>query len=531
MLLLIVGYFLWSHQLSLERQVDVFLNRPSSLPPTACEMKRMEEVADLVLGLYETLAEMRYIEPADIKRGPHDITHLGETVNSSYSHIDPAILYLYSILPYVEDTFSGHRYFFRGGFFLDFRKEAHRKLSRDPFKVIPNIKCDFDTNDGPYMRSWVTPLSVVGTRPISIFYDAREHVIWVVNLEQRRSADLALEGLEPWAFDHLPSRPAPDVLRDMKQWFREFKVVPDSLSSGELELEEKIKFLPALFRKHGWPDAFDGKAFQIERVRKNSARLAAWWAEEPLRELKRLREAKEEADRRWREQLNKVQDPSHEKDWPLMFALWSGEAKYLIDRAYEARELADQYCPEGVCQIRGDEPVWETETLRYIAEDWGADVVRLGASTPVDETALNVTLLKLAQTVDALEASRAAAKNRRPSGPVGEQLRYARRERNSSYRLDVLRSEKEEFSKLRSRFAYDPETSATTSEVIEKIQAEIDAYTEDEYKPPPSLRRGYTFRVDMDVFFDWEIEDGFYDWDMEDEYSHWAMEDCKPGPI
>ncbi|CAG9950892.1 unnamed protein product [Clonostachys rosea f. rosea IK726] len=90
---------------------------------------------------------------------------------------------------------------------------------------------------------------------------------WILNVEEHRSADLALEGVEPspargidnrWAFDHLPADRRPTVLRDMKQWFREFKVVPDSLrsSGGEAKLEERMR----LFQKHGWPDAFDSKS-------------------------------------------------------------------------------------------------------------------------------------------------------------------------------------------------------------------------------------------------------------------------------
>jgi hypothetical protein len=218
-LLLFVEYILWSHLPSLERQLDKFSDRPSSLPPTPREMNCMQEVGDLVTDLYETLAEMRYIEPADIKRGPHNITLPGDTGDSSYNRIDPAIAYLYSILPYVEDKFSGHRNFFRGSFFLGFRRETHRKQSRGPFRVIPNTDRDFNTTIGPYTPSWVTPLSVIGTRPVSILYNARQHRIWILNVEEHRSADLALEGVEPspargidnrWAFDHLPSRPAPD---------------------------------------------------------------------------------------------------------------------------------------------------------------------------------------------------------------------------------------------------------------------------------------------------------------------------------
>lgn len=93
----------------------------------------------------------------------------------SFNHIDPATLY--SILPYVEDKFSGHRNFFRGSFFLDFRRDKHIKQSLDPFRVISNTDRDFNTTNGPYMPSWVTPLSVIGMRPISILYNARQHRI------------------------------------------------------------------------------------------------------------------------------------------------------------------------------------------------------------------------------------------------------------------------------------------------------------------------------------------------------------------
>ncbi|CAG9950890.1 unnamed protein product [Clonostachys rosea f. rosea IK726] len=270
-------------------------------------MNCMQEVGDLVTDLYETLAEMRCIEPADIKRGPHNITLPGDTGDSSYNRIDPAIANLYSILPYVEYKFSGHRNFFRGSFFLGFRRERHRRQSRGPFRVIPNTDRDFNTTNGPYTPSWVTPLSVIGTRPVSILYNARQHRIWILNVEEHRSADLALEGVEPspargidnrWAFDHLPSRPAPDRPQGHEAVVSRIQSRPDSLrsSGGEAKLEERMR----LFQKHGWPDAFDSKAFQMEPVRKNSARLAAWHAEAPLRVMKRLEDDSERASR-WAE--------------------------------------------------------------------------------------------------------------------------------------------------------------------------------------------------------------------------------------
>lgn len=182
-----------------------------------------------------------------------------------------------------------------------------------------------------------------------------------------------------------PADRRPTVLRDMKQWFREFKVVPDSLrsSGGEAKLEERMR----LFQKHGWPDAFDSKAFQTEPVGKNSARLAAWHAEAPLRVMKRLEDDSERASR------------------------------------------------------------------------W-AEVGRLGSSAPVDETALKVVQLKRAQCADAFEASRAAAKNLQPKGPVRAQLEYARRRRDNDYHSGLLQFRKKEFSFVARKWSILPDVQA-----------------------------------------------------------------------
>ncbi|KAK8083957.1 hypothetical protein PG996_002738 [Apiospora saccharicola] len=66
---------------------------------------RLQQVADLMLDIYKTRAEMRFIDAAAIKPGPHDITHLIPLYQSL--KLDPTIIYLYSILPYVDDVEAG----------------------------------------------------------------------------------------------------------------------------------------------------------------------------------------------------------------------------------------------------------------------------------------------------------------------------------------------------------------------------------------------------------------------------------------
>ncbi|KAK7213373.1 hypothetical protein V2G26_020551 [Clonostachys chloroleuca] len=138
-----------------------------------------------------------------------------------------------------------------------------------------------------------------------------------------------------------------------------------------------------------------------------------------------------------------------------------------------------------------DLPVWERENLGFIAEDWRAEVERLGASAPVDETALQVAQLKLAQCEDALEASRAAAKNLRPKGPVRAQLEYARRKRDNDHHSGLLQCRKREFSFVARQWSLLPDVQAQAEEAIERRQADLDLYLVSEYGAPPSQERVY----------------------------------------
>ncbi|GFG26696.1 hypothetical protein IFM61606_06690 [Aspergillus udagawae] len=73
---------------------------------------RLHEVADLMLEIYQILAQMRYLDPAGIEQGPHNIDHLRPLYEKL--KIDPAIIYLYSILPYVNTHVAGNMDFFHG---------------------------------------------------------------------------------------------------------------------------------------------------------------------------------------------------------------------------------------------------------------------------------------------------------------------------------------------------------------------------------------------------------------------------------
>ncbi|KAI5359078.1 hypothetical protein Slin15195_G067090 [Septoria linicola] len=150
--------------------------------------EQLHEVADLLLQVYETLAQMRYIDPAGIIKGPHDVTTM-RAIYDKYD-LDPAIVYLYSILPYIDEKEADDQDFFHGGTFFNFRAERDIEQSRDPFYMSP--EGDFDAEHGEYMRPWVTPLSLMGNHGTVVIYDARLHRIWAIDQEGWGTTDPAL---------------------------------------------------------------------------------------------------------------------------------------------------------------------------------------------------------------------------------------------------------------------------------------------------------------------------------------------------
>lgn len=346
------------------------LNRPSSYPLSSDDMARTEEVADLLLEIYQTLAEMKYLDPLCIKPGPHDLSTVQKTMNSY--RLDPAIVHLYSILPYVE---CGETAFFRGGQFADFRRTNDVEEARDPFYGDTRYEAGFEEEDGPYMRQWVTPLSLLGNHQSVIIYDVRLHRIWIIDQEGWSSSDPALEGAESMpalslnhnAFEHLPSRPAPDVLGDINKWYRQLTILPGGGDDTGSEWDHYDMNLPSIYRNNGWPDRFDGEAFEIEQARKSRAVWAKYVAEEPLRKLAALQSWVEGFPREiQRAKESALKATSQEEKETARLSQWKSEhaQKRTVKQLAPAREMVDKFCPGGVCQRAKDLPLWEFEMVK-----------------------------------------------------------------------------------------------------------------------------------------------------------------------
>jgi len=144
---------------------------------SAEQKERLQEVADLLLGIYQTLVEMRYVHPTAVIRGPHK---LNDDILAGYAkcELDSAIVYLYSIMPYIDGMETDAQDFFQGGAFFSQMSIAEVEQGRDPRYMSP--KDSFDDEHGQYMYPWYTPLSNCGNHSPIIIYDAKEHRIWMV---------------------------------------------------------------------------------------------------------------------------------------------------------------------------------------------------------------------------------------------------------------------------------------------------------------------------------------------------------------
>lgn len=124
--------------------------------------RQLHEIADLMDDIYTTLAMMQYIPAEAIQRAPHRSPPVDVDLAAKL-HLDPSIIYLHQILPYIDDHAVEATDFIFGGYFVDFRDAGDVERSRDPFYM----------DDDSCMKPWVTTLSALGNHQSVILYDAR----------------------------------------------------------------------------------------------------------------------------------------------------------------------------------------------------------------------------------------------------------------------------------------------------------------------------------------------------------------------
>ncbi|KAH8893912.1 hypothetical protein GQ53DRAFT_745336 [Thozetella sp. PMI_491] len=345
---------------------------PPALP--AETQARLQEVADLLLAIYETLAEMCYIDPVGIIKGPHDMETLHPTLEKM--GLDPSIVYLYGIMPYIDTNLAGNRDFLHGGTFVNYLTEQGLERVKDPFYANPSGK-NYDKEGGPYMRPWMTPLSQLGNHESVIIYDAKQHRIWIVDQEGWSSTDRGVqtrrntgfrEGGNSMSLEPLPSRPAGDVLRDINQWYRTLEETPGDGEYCGGEWRGSAIDLRGLYRKHGWPDRFDGDGFLVDQARAYAAHRAQFRAEEPGRQVEGLVDSVEWAKKAVANAQDELKNARTENErWLAKYTLWrekNNEAS-MREGLRKQKVEAEKHSIDGKWQKEEDLPLWELEQLRH----------------------------------------------------------------------------------------------------------------------------------------------------------------------
>lgn len=144
---------------------DAF-SKPLKVAPipglTDLERRQLQGVADQMLLLYHTLAEMRYIDLRGLQYGPHRVN-----IQAAFDRgIDARVIYLHRILPTVDPVKAGQLEFLFGGEFggSSFRQLDMMTLNRTNLamssEALPN-------------DSQMVPLSVSATGQPVMLYEPR----------------------------------------------------------------------------------------------------------------------------------------------------------------------------------------------------------------------------------------------------------------------------------------------------------------------------------------------------------------------
>ncbi|KAI5359223.1 hypothetical protein Slin14017_G101250 [Septoria linicola] len=293
---------------------------------TSNQRQLLHEVADGLLDIYQTLVRMQYLEPERVHRGPHDLSAHQELYESL--NLDVSIIYLYSIMPYVDAGRVTEIDFFQGSYFSNFRNKAEMEQGRHPMYG----------DDEDLLRPWMTPLCGLGNHYGMIVYDAASHGIAMCHQDGGPSSDQQMgateqqlensdpdegyssEGEDMWIeddeeeenndrneWDEMEMRPAKSVLRNMVSRFEDLTELPGTGENSGYKQMWQADVIKLVYRKHGWPGAdFDGHAFRVSRVRADADKSAREERDkilEEVRHLKLLDEAVND-DERWLARLH-----------------------------------------------------------------------------------------------------------------------------------------------------------------------------------------------------------------------------------
>lgn len=370
-----------------------------ALRVTEPQKQRLRRVAGDLLAVYKTLARMRYLDPDWIDQGPHDLGHQVRRFRDA--GINDDIIYLYSVLPYVDVQQCPRGVdFYEGGAFVDYRRrDVDLAETRDPLYM---------ENDEFVMKPWTTALSTMGNDGIVLVYCAKTDRVFMTTQSALTSCDPVVTGEaefettgnqggdqdhhdqdvgetesenrdddddeSPTFWEPENGRDAHTVLQDIKLWYEKLLVLPGGGEESEL-IWDSPNAIKALYQKHGWPSAsFDGDGFLVDLLRTYARTQGP--AEDPeerhIAQTRRSVEylSNEDTRRRMEDYINNAKDVDQE--WSERFKLWLFHYRRTQSELRLAFQLGRQGLnnPENPALSKQEAlPFWEMERLRQGAED------------------------------------------------------------------------------------------------------------------------------------------------------------------
>ncbi|KAK2592296.1 hypothetical protein QQS21_010016 [Conoideocrella luteorostrata] len=308
---------------------------------SAKQKARLDRVARLMLGIYQTLVRMRYLDAKWVIEGPHDVQHL-IPMYRKYD-LDDSIIYLYSRLPYIEAaddemTWDDRVLVYSAGDDCIW----DRSMMESPDNLLSGEPEDGDEDEDSLADS------DEGNAGDQEGYDNAEEYTEDDEEEDDAEADVEYgseESDDEYLYNRLNGGSAAKVLRHLAKQFATFERDP---SVGQLPNDEwHLELTKPLYIKHGWPnDNFNGKAFDVDRKRALAVYEAKHMAKKPLTRLSQL---ERQLEQKILEDFSKLKTDIENTE---------------TSKLKHARDTADKLCPGGIALREWLIPVWEAEMLR-----------------------------------------------------------------------------------------------------------------------------------------------------------------------
>jgi hypothetical protein len=150
-----------------------------------------EEIAELMTGIFELLAEMGYYGPEMIHRAPHKTPSINKTYALELGFLPKAIEVL-EMLPYLGGSEEydlawshgvGDAEFLLYDIFVDFRDDGYLEGNKDPLYVLDDEVKGFNEDGGGYMKPDYVCLSMLGNHGAIMVLNVKNFRLWTIDQE------------------------------------------------------------------------------------------------------------------------------------------------------------------------------------------------------------------------------------------------------------------------------------------------------------------------------------------------------------